>query len=255
MKRRINLEQFFTTNSNATFCLSKINLSDYDTVIEPSAGSGAFSNKIKNCLAFDINPLGYNIKKCDFLELDTSGFLGNTLVIGNPPFGRQSSLAVKFINKSAEFAKTIAFILPNSFKKESMINRLNEHLHLEYTFSLPDTKFVFDNESFEIPCSFFIFEKRADKRKKLPLPKINDFVFCKKEEADSSIRRVGFYSGRIEKLDVSESSHYFVKWKTETAMKNFEKLEFEFDNTVGPRSLSKTEIIRKYYEEFEKNRD
>lgn len=87
----------------------------------------------------------------------------------------------------------------------------------------------------------------------MPLPKINDFVFCKKEEADSSIRRVGFYSGKIENVDVSESSHYFVKWKTETAMKNFESLEFEFDNTVGPRSLSKTEIIRKYYEAFEEN--
>ena len=41
-------------------------------------------------------------------------------VIGNPPFGRQSSLAIKFIKKSCSFSDTISFILPKSFKKDSM---------------------------------------------------------------------------------------------------------------------------------------
>lgn len=71
-----------------------------------------------------------------------------------------------------------------------------------------------------------------------------------KENADCSIRRVGFYSGKIEGLDVSSSSHYFVKWNTEEAKENYLKLKFNFDNTVGARSLSKTEIIRKYYEAY-----
>ena len=41
-------------------------------------------------------------------------------IIGNPPFGRQSSLAIKFIKKSAEFCDSISFILPKSFKKDSL---------------------------------------------------------------------------------------------------------------------------------------
>ena len=33
-------------------------------------------------------------------------------IIGNPPFGRQSSLAIKFIKKSVEYCDSISFILP-----------------------------------------------------------------------------------------------------------------------------------------------
>ena len=44
----------------------------------------------------------------------------NIHIIGNPPFGRQSSLAIKFIKKSCEFCDTLSFILPKSFKKESL---------------------------------------------------------------------------------------------------------------------------------------
>ena len=34
------------------------------------------------------------------------------LVVGNPPFGKISSIAIKFFNKSAEYADCIAFIIP-----------------------------------------------------------------------------------------------------------------------------------------------
>ena len=251
MKRKINLEQFFTTDENAKFCLSKLNLSQFDNIIEPSAGSGSFSNLINNCIAFDIEPKNKNIIKQNYLELDISLFKNKkNLVIGNPPFGRQSSLAVKFINKSAEFADTIAFILPNSFKKESVMNRLNCHLFLEEIYELPNTKFFFEESFFNIPCSFFVYKKKNETREKEKIPNIDDFSFVEKGRADCSIRRVGFYSGKIEGLDVSLSSHYFVKWNTEEAKQNYLKLKFNFDNTVGARSLSKTEIIRKYYETY-----
>lgn len=249
MKRKINLEQFFTTEENAKFCLSKINLKAYDLIIEPSAGSGSFSNLIE-CIAFDIEPKNDKIIKQDFLKLDTKQFENKkNLVVGNPPFGRQSSLAIKFINKSAEFADTIA-ILPKSFKKESTINKLNKHLFLINVYELPNTKFFFEEESFDIPCSFFIFEKRKELRIKEKLPAVSDFSFVKKEEADCSIRRVGFYAGKIEGLEVSTSSHYFVKWNTISAKDNYLKLKFDLDNTVGARSLSKTEIIKKYYNTY-----
>lgn len=251
MKRKINLEQFFTTEENVKFCLSKINLDKYDNIIEPSAGSGSFSKLIKNCVAFDIEPKNENIIKQDFLKLDTKQFENKkNLVVGNPPFGRQSSLAIKFINKSAEFADTIAFILPKSFKKESTINKLNRHLFLTNVYELPNTKFFFEKEFFDIPCSFFIFEKRKESRIKEKLPVVTDFSFVKPEEADCSIRRVGFYAGKIEGLEVSTSSHYFVKWNTSTAKDNYLKLKFDLDNTVGARSLSKTEIIKQYYNTY-----
>jgi len=250
MKRKINLEQFFTTEINAKFCLSKLDLFKYERIIEPSAGSGSFSNLIENCIAYDIEPRNKNIIKQDFLQLDISKTKGKTLIVGNPPFGRQSSLAIKFINKSATFADTIAFILPNSFKKESLLNRLNKHLFLKEVYDLPENIFFFENETFTIPCSFFVYEVREEERTKKELPIITDFSFVNKEEADCSIRRVGFYAGKIEGLNVSTSSHYFVKWNNEKAKENYSKLKFNLDNTVGAKSLSKTEIIRKYYETF-----
>ena len=250
MKRKINLEQFFTTEENAKFCLSKIDLKAYDLIIEPSAGSGSFSNLV-DCIAFDIEPKNDKIIKQNYLELETSEYTNKkVLVIGNPPFGRQSSLAIKFINKSAEFADTIAFILPKSFKKESLINKLDKHLFLTEIYELPNTKFFFEKELFDIPCSFFIFEKRKELRTKEKLPIVDDFSFVKPEEADCSIRRVGFYAGKIEGLKVSASSHYFVKWNTEKAKDNYLKLKFDLDNTVGARSLSKTEIIKQYYNTY-----
>lgn len=251
MKREISLEQFYTSSENVNFCLEKIDLSKYDLIIEPSAGNGSFSSVIPNCIAYDIAPKNINIIKQDFLLLDTKQFSNKKiLTVGNPPFGRQSSLAIKFINKAAEFSNTIAFILPKSFKKESILSRLNEHLFLESVYELPNTLFNFEDKTFDIPCSFFIFIKKEQIRKKESLPVVDDFSFVDKENADCSIRRVGFYAGKIEGLNVSKSSHYFIKWNTTEAKNNYLKLKFDFDNTVGARSLSKSEIIKKYYNTY-----
>ena len=66
-------------------------------------------------------------------------------VIGNPPFGKNSSLAVKFFNHSAQFADTIAFIVPRTFRKNSLVNRLNENFHLIYEKILPIDSFYLPN--------------------------------------------------------------------------------------------------------------
>ena len=54
-------------------------------------------------------------------------------VIGNPPFGRQSSLVKRFIRHSAKFANSISFILPKSFRKLSVQRTLPLDYHLIYT--------------------------------------------------------------------------------------------------------------------------
>lgn len=248
MKREISKEQFFTTDKNALFCLSKVNIKNYERVIEPSAGNGSFSNKIENCIAYDIEPMADNIIKQDFLKLKIERG-EKTLVIGNPPFGRQSSLATKFINKAAEFADVIAFILPLSFKKDSMINRLNKHLHLKEVHDLEDCEFYFNDKKYNIPCAFFIFEFKEKLREVKKPETTDDFKFVPQSEADDSIRRVGYYAGRIEPVDSSPSSHYFVKWNNKDAREIFSKIKFQHDNTVGARSISKNEMISSYNKE------
>lgn len=240
MKRNVELEKFYTKKEIAKKCLDKLNLKSYDLIIEPSAGNGSFSNLIDNCLALDLVPENSKIKKQDYFDFDMES--GNILVVGNPPFGRQSSLAIRFINHSC-FAKTIAFILPLSFKKESMLNKLNPYLHLTYEKDLPVNSFKYNGIDFNIPCGFFIYEKkdikRVKKEKIIPI----GYSFCNKEIANASLRRVGFYAGKCsDNLNVSSSSHYFLKLDDLSFINDINNYKWEHNNTVGARSISKEEF-------------
>jgi hypothetical protein len=175
-KNKYGFDQFYTKKEVVISCLKDIDFTLYDVVIEPSAGDGAFFDEIphKNKIGYDIDPKKNNIIKCDFLTIDHDIFSGkNVLSIGNPPFGRNSSMALKFIKKSALFATTIAFILPKGFKKRSTIGK------------------VFLN------------------------------------------------------INVSESSHYFLKVDNpEEIYKKIKNLKYSSNDTTGPRSIPKNELIR-----------
>lgn len=116
-------DKIYTKPEIAAQLLKELDLYSYSLVVEPSAGNGAFSNLISNCTALDIEPENEKIIKQDFFTFIPKQ--SNVLVIGNPPFGEQSTLAIKFFNHAAEFASTIAFILPKSFRKVSVQNKLN----------------------------------------------------------------------------------------------------------------------------------
>jgi predicted RNA methylase len=253
MKRNVSLEKFYTKPDVAKFCLKHIDLNKYDRLIEPSAGNGSFSTLVSNCEAYDLMPELDSIKQQDFFEFKADK--GNILVFGNPPFGRQSSLAIKFINHAAKFAKTIAFILPKSFSKESVIEKLDKHLHCVKIVGLPKNSFFYGDEDFDIPCSFYIFEWLEKEREKSKKYETEDFEFVTKEKADFSIRRVGFYAGKIEGLEVSKESHYFIKDKN-NAIDILKKIKYPSAlDTVGSRSISKNEIIKEYLCQKDKNMD
>lgn len=116
------LDQFYTAPDLAADCIDQV-LSDYadqpfDTIIEPSAGTGAFSERLgSDCIALDLDPKAAEIQTADFLTWQPKTYSGRCLVIGNPPFSK--SAALKFLNHAAEFAEVVAFILPATFKKKS----------------------------------------------------------------------------------------------------------------------------------------
>jgi hypothetical protein len=113
-------DKFYTKNDIAHICMKCIQplLKEDDLCIEPSAGNGSFIDFMKpNSIYLDIDPEDSRITKADFLTFEPS--LG-CVYIGNPPFGKQSSLAKKFIKRACKYnARLIAFILPKSFKKSS----------------------------------------------------------------------------------------------------------------------------------------
>ena len=68
---------------------------------------------------------------------------------------------------------------------------------------------------------------------------------------DISFRRVGVYAGKIETdTNKSEQSHYFIKFTNNRPLcENLNKLKavtFDFNNTVGPKSISKLELINEF---------
>lgn len=243
-------DKFYTKPEVAKFLINKFNLSEYDFIMEPSAGNGAFSNQIKNCYAIDIEPQSSSIIKQDFFT-----YTGNpnikTLVIGNPPFGEQGNLAIKFFNHSATFATTIGFILPRSFKKISVQNRLNLFFHLKEEIELEDNNFLLEGKEYNVPCVFQIWEKSENKREVIEFPKISKILqFVKtKEEADFRIQRVGGNAGKaFLNKDGALSSNYYVKniseLTNEELIEKINSLKYiSVEDTVGPKSLPKGELI------------
>ena len=261
--KRNSIDKYYTKKDVVVKCIdmikSNINVGENDLCIEPSAGNGSFISGIKQIctkhIFYDLEPEGKEIIKQDYLLLDVTSFQSydKIHVIGNPPFGRQSSLAIKFIKKSVNFSDTISFILPKSFKKDSMQKHFPPNFHLVCNQDLPNDSFLVDDESYNVPCVFQIWEKRNTNRilpKKL---KPNNFTFVKKDESpDISFRRVGINAGKIDRDTKSkaEQSHYFIKFQNRIGKTKLEKLNSLMydtkDNTVGPRSISKPELIKEF---------
>ena len=167
--KRNTIDKFYTQDNIVSLCINTINsnldINKDDFIIEPSAGNGAFIEGIKslsnNFLFIDIEPEDDRIKKQDYLKLDTTKLnYKNIHIIGNPPFGRQSSIAKKFIKKSCEFCNTISFILPKSFKKDSLKKSFPLNFHLIKQIDLPSNSFVLNKVKYDVPCVFQTWEKK-----------------------------------------------------------------------------------------------
>ena len=100
---RITSDKFYTKPESVKIVIEFLpKITSRDLVIEPRAGNGSFSNilkaKFKNVIAIDIEPEAEDIIVADFLTYDFDIKKYRKIhCVGNPPFGRQSTLARKFI--------------------------------------------------------------------------------------------------------------------------------------------------------------
>jgi hypothetical protein len=231
-----DLDKFYTKESIVIKLLNvikkKINIKTCDLIIEPSAGNGVFLNNLIEIYKYDDKIIHF---------------------IGNPPFGSQSSLAKQFIKKCILMnANTISFILAKSFKKDSVKKIFPLNYSLLYQIDIKDDAFLLDGNNYSVPCVFQIWCKNTKLRKPVKILVSKNFVFCKKNDNPTySIRRIGWYAGKISRdINKSENSHYFIKLNKNINRKNFynsyvKKIFFLHNDTVGPRSISKNELIKK----------
>ncbi len=101
--------------------------------LEPAGGTGAFIDAaemagVENVVSFDIEPHHPQVMLGDFLaqRLDLTG----AVAVSNPPFGRNNALSIPFFNRCAEYSDHIAFIVPRSWRKWSVLNRLDRRFSL-----------------------------------------------------------------------------------------------------------------------------
>lgn len=247
-------DQFYTSPSVAKKCIQILisqlhNGELYSPVlpisaylwVEPSAGNGAFLNSIPDTydkIGIDIEPRGANILKQDFLTwVPPEQNQKPIIIFGNPPFGRQSSLAKAFIAHSYKFAATsvIAFILPRSFVKPSMSSAFDLHFHCIHSSDVERNAFVLGvvvvmvmgcgrRRSIRRPMCIPNMAKRSVPR--IVPEKVTEKGFQYVKETDPRdivIRRVGVYAGRCfdsggvcagdinNATEYNKQTHYFIK--------------------------------------------
>jgi hypothetical protein len=252
-----DLDQFYTAPSYAQSFLNRItqtvNLDSYDILLEPSAGSGSFYNLLdpNKRIGLDLDPKSPGIIQTDFFEWVRP--LGKTIAtIGNPPFGKNAGLAVKFFNHAAKFSEVIAFIIPRTFRKASIINRLHKKFHLVYDETVPLNSFLFKGNPYDVWCCAQIWIRKEESREPIPVLKVEQvkqwFEIVDPDRSDFSVQRVGGRAGQIrinDRCDFSPLSNYFIKAHDSRVLTVFQKINFDNVkfNTAGNPSISPSELV------------
>jgi hypothetical protein len=117
---------------------------------------------------------------------------------------------------------------------------------------LPENSFLINDKQHDVPSIFQIWEKRDNNREKVAQLTPSCYKFVEKtDNPDISFRRVGVNAGNIDTNfgDKSIQSHYFIKFtsrKIKDILKKLKNIKFDFNNTVGPKSISKQELIKEF---------
>ena len=273
--REAGLDKFYTIPEISEKCLSRIgtfyNWSDWGLVIEPSAGNGSFLTRIPNNkkIGIDISPEHKDIIKQDFLTYSPPTGTGKILVLGNPPFGRVSSLAIKFFNHAAKWADVIAFIIPRTFRRVSVHNKLNTNFHLVFDEEIPSNPCSF-SPPMMAKCCFQIWEKKDVQRTIVELSTEHDdwefLGFGPKDSkgqptppngADFAVRAYGGKCGDIVKTGLETlrpKSWHWIKSKINIniLIERFESLDYSLSlDTARQNSIGKGELVRLYSDSYD----
>lgn len=273
-KRVYELDQFFTNPVIAQQCSSMIDIDGYDLCIEPSAGKGAFFRCLNPHKRIGLEIDEYLCKQNEELScgswFDYNMEPGNTLVIGNPPFGTQNSIAIQFFNHAAKFARTIAFIVPRTWKRDQVQNQLCPWFHLSETVDLHEEmgggRIFQGTDKTNVKCCFQVWDRMESKREKVKGNlEHKDWVFLKYEERDTGLHPpanadfvVLAYGNRPGTVDESlhrwrPKSVHFIKSNIgiEELKARFNALDFsQASDSARQSSMGKQLLVKLYTERF-----
>ena len=265
--RQIGLEQYYTDSETAEkFCKAVDDLygfKNFDIILEPSAGAGHIYEKLpSNRMGLDIDPKHPEVRKQDFFTFyPNQDFLErpNILTIGNPPFGRNSKMAVDFFNHASQFSDTICFIIPITWLKYSLHKKLDRSFGLFYSEILDPYCFEVAGKKVEqeIRCVAQCWSKVNPGRENMRIyqkPKSwhIDFDVVEKGDFDIWMVKWGSFHKHIF-LPPSESpnqgSYRKIKFNNPGAEKIFRSIEWKKETeylNVGVWYLSLSTLVETY---------
>ncbi len=222
--------------------------------LEPAGGTGSFIEAakkfgFKNFESVDIEPKHPQVREQDFLQANLE--ISNAVCVTNPPFGRNNSLSVPFFNKAAEYSEIIAFIVPRSWRKWSVLNRLDLSFHLVDDWNL-EIDYV-DEEGLpthgvgKLRTCVQVWKKNDFKLRNVV--KIPDHGIIEKtspEFADVSLTLFGYGCGTVKEdfPRVPNTTQTFLKLRHPRALEALKAVDFSrfYNHTAYTEALGLQEI-------------
>ena len=272
-----NFDKYYTHPDIAKLFINKINqfmdLSKFDLIIEPSAGSGNILNLLpNNSVGLDLEPDGLGILQQDFLTYQPPN-VTKIAVVGNPPFGvgYMNPLAKAFFNHSAKWADTICFIVPSKWQSSWKVHRqLDKNFGLYFSEILPKKSFVFGGKACHVNCCMQIWSRQelGENLRLLSRPATSHQDFDFFLTCDNVKRRVTVrdqldkkiywefglkYWGKIKVCEIDEvptdtTTHYVFKSHKPYVREIFESINWDryVTNMGAPNVGGKSIIIKAY---------
>lgn len=215
-----SLDKYYTKRDVVRKCLAVVGdlPREYDLVVEPSAGDGAFYDEINhpNKMGIDIDPAHKKVVKADWLKFDVPGEYRRVLVVGNPPFGMYHKLSSAFISHALAFGnvQTVAFILPNVYNKHTRQKILPPAWRISSITALERNAYLLDGKDYHVPTSFFVFDKSAGVDLRVDpnrCKETGDFSFGDKHDFDVFV--FGSSPAKITMRPKPNNRGYFLKAK------------------------------------------
>lgn len=249
----VHSDQFFTrpqiAKQFADWVKQQPFVSKVDRIIEPAAGNQDLAKFFPGIEMYDLDPKSPDIKQQDFLTSKHQS-TGATMVVMNPPFGRGSDLAIQFFNKAATFAEYIAMIVPRTFRRSSIQDRLGNNFELVDEYILPRGSFYLPSEGpnrkYDVPAVAQIWRRTETARpKSVPATLPTNIKFTTPDQADFAFRKKGRRAGQIVTQDIeltNPNSFFYIKGD----IKPFQQINWrDYGNDVmGARSISKADIAQ-----------
>jgi hypothetical protein len=174
----------------------------------------------------------------------------NLITISNPPFGRNNSLSIPFFNHAARVSNAICFIVPRSWRKWSVTNRLDRNFELvsdqDLDIDYMDSEGELISDKSRLATCFQIWKRTGTPRAAVKITDMGVIQKVSPELADISMTIFGYGCGSIKEdfERVPNTTQLFLKLNHPQALSALRSVDFSrfFKSTAYTEALSIQEI-------------